>query len=165
MLMLQAENIEVKNKKILVLGGGGAGRSTAVALKKAGAHVAMYQRTRADLLETCAEIGVAPADSAEEGGYDILINCTGVGMHDSEGGSPVTPKAFRNAQTAIDLIYEPKKSKFLQLAENEGLKIVNGSAMLFYQAYFADCLYLGTEPNLAQAIAFYAEYQTQRKQP
>lgn len=160
MLMLQAANIEVKNKKILVLGGGGSGRSTAAALKKAGAIVSMYQRTREKLLETCAEIGVTPAEDAEAGGYDILINCTGVGMHESEGISPVTPKAFLGAEAAIDLIYRPEKSEFLRLANAQGLQILNGAAMLFYQAYFADCLYLGVEPNLAQATAFYAEFQT-----
>lgn len=165
LLMLQAANIEVKNKKILVLGGGGAGRSTAAALKKEGAKVAMYQRTKAKLLETCAEIGVTPAESAEEGGYDILINCTGVGMHESVGLSPVTAKAFAGAEAAIDLIYYPEKSEFLRLANAQGLRILNGEAMLFYQAYFADCLYLGIAPNRAQATALYAEYQTQKKQP
>ena len=162
MLMLKAANIEVENKKILVLGGGGSGRSTAAALKKEGAEVFMYQRTREKLLETCAEIGVSPAESAEIGGFDILINCTGVGMHDSEGVSPVTQKAFLGASAAIDLIYRPEKSAFLQLAEAQGLQILNGAAMLFYQAYFADCLYLGVPPNLEQAKALYCMYQQQK---
>ena len=159
MLMLTAANVDVKNKKILVLGGGGSGRSTAAILKKEGADVYMYQRRREKLLETCTEIGVTPAESGEEGGFDILINCTGVGMHDSEGTSPVSAQAFQGASVAIDLIYRPKKSEFLRLAEEEGLQILNGEAMLFYQAYFADCLYLETEPNLTQAAALYLQFQ------
>ena len=159
LLMLQAAKIAVKNKKILVLGGGGSGRSTAVALKKSGGQVFMYQRRREKLLETCAELHITPADSAEEGVFDILINCTGVGMHDSEGISPVKAQAFRGASVAIDLIYTPEKSEFLKLAEGQGLQILNGAAMLFYQAYFADCLYLGIEPNVEQATELYRQFQ------
>lgn len=158
MLMLREANIAVKNKKILVLGGGGSGRSTAAILKKEGADVYMYQRRREKLLETCAEIGVTPADSAERGGFDILINCTGVGMHDSEGLSPVTVQAFRGASAAIDLIYVPEKSEFLRLAETQGLQILNGAAMLFYQAYYADCLYLDIQPSDEQATALYRQF-------
>ena len=160
--MLKDVDICVENKKVLVLGGGGAGRSTAAALKKAGALVFVYQRNREKLEETCAELGVTAADGAEQGGYDILINCTGVGMHDSEGISPVTEQAFVGATAAIDLIYKPKKSAFLEQAEKQGLKILNGEAMLFYQAYYADCLYLDKAADSAQAKELYRAYKIEK---
>ena len=157
--MVEAAGISVAEKKILVLGGGGAGRSTAAALKKAGSAVWIYQRNREKLEETCQELGVFAAESANQGGFDILINCTGVGMHDSEGVSPVEDKAFAGAQAAIDLIYEPKCSEFLRQAKALGLQVLNGEAMLFYQAYYADCLYLGKEPSGAQAERLYQKYK------
>ena len=159
--MLAAADIFVKDKKILVLGGGGAGRSTAAALKKAGASVWIYQRNREKLEETCKELGVLPADSAECGGFDILVNCTGVGMHESEGRSPVTSLAFAGAEAAIDLIYVPQETEFLRQAKELGLKILNGEAMLFYQAYYADCLYLDIQPNKAQAESLYQKYKNE----
>ncbi len=157
--MLRAFGIEVKGKKALVLGGGGSGRSTAAVLKNAGAEVFMYQRTRSKLEETCRELSVAAADDAESGGYDILVNCTGVGMHDTEGCSPVTDRAFDGAEAAIDLIYEPTESEFLRLAKTRGVKTLNGEAMLFFQAYYADCLYLSTEPNDEEAAFLYERYK------
>lgn len=158
LLMARLADVEIEGKNILVLGGGGSGRSTAAALKKAGAAVSMYQRSREKLEETCAELGIRVADSPENGGFDILINCTGVGMHDSVGRSPVTAKAFEGATAAIDLIYVPSESEFLRLARERGLQTLNGAAMLFYQAYYADCLYLGTEPDEEQAKALYKKY-------
>lgn len=160
LLMLRSSGIEVKGKKILVLGAGGSGRSTAVALKKAGAHVEIYQRSQEKLLETCNELALTPASDPEKGGYDILVNCTGVGMHETEGVSPVSARAFQGAEAAVDLIYVPEKSEFLRLAEGAGIKILNGGAMLFYQAYFADCLYLGIKPDEGQAQALYQKYLT-----
>lgn len=158
LLMLRAAGVAVEKKKVLVLGGGGSGRSSAVALKNAGAQVFMYQRSQEKLSETCKELGITPVKDPYAGGYDILLNCTGVGMHDSEGCSPVTEKAFAGAQWAIDLIYVPKKSEFLRLAETQGVKTLNGSAMLFYQGYYADCLYLGLCPSDRQATDLYAKY-------
>ena len=129
-----------------------------MALKKAGAEVFMYQRRREKLLETCEQLGVFAANDGEEGGYDLLVNCTGVGMHDTVGQSPVMAKAFDGASGAIDLIYAPSKTEFLRLAEEKGLSILNGKAMLFYQAYYADCIYLGVQPSDEQAQKLYQEY-------
>lgn len=163
LLMLRAAGLEVENKKVLVLGGGGSGRSSAAALKKAGAQVSVYQRSKDKLNELCNELGVQAAQDPEEGGYDILINCTGVGMHDSVGRSPVTKKAFAGALWAVDLIYEPKQSAFLQLAEDEGLRTLNGEAMLFYQAYFADCIYLNKTPLDEEAKMLYKNYKKEER--
>ncbi len=160
LMMTRLAGIEVKDKKILVLGGGGSGRSTAAALKKAGATVFMYQRNREHLLETCSQLGLIPAENAEGGGFDVLVNATGVGMHDSEGQSPVRKEAFAGGSAAIDLIYYPAESEFLRLAKGQGLKILNGKAMLFYQAYYADCLFLDRTPSDEEAEKLYEKYQT-----
>lgn len=159
LLMVRLAGIEVRNKKILVLGGGGSGRSTAASLKNAGADVYMYRRNRAELLETCSQLGVQPIDSPEMGGFDILVNTTGVGMHDTVGKSPVTAQAFEGAETAIDLIYYPAESEFLRLARESGLKTLNGESMLFYQGYYSDCLYLGLTPDDKQAEKLYENYK------
>lgn len=161
MQMLSSAGIEVQGKKVLVLGAGGAGRSCGVALKHAGASVYMYRRNKAELDELCAQLGLNAAENPEMGGFDILINSTGVGMHESEGQSPVSSKAFAGASVAVDLIYYPAKSQFLCLAEEQGLKICNGASMLFYQAYYADCLFLNREYNRAEAEELYQKYLEQ----
>ncbi len=160
LLMLQTAGFAVAGKRILVLGGGGSGRSSAVALKNAGARVYMYQRRQDKLEETCKELGITPAEHVELGGYDLVVNATGVGMHDTVGDSPVTATAFLSAEGAIDLIYEPAETEFLRLARAQGIPTCNGKSMLFYQAYFADCLYLGRTPDAEQAKAFYQIYKT-----
>ncbi len=161
LMMARLAGIDFTGKKILVLGGGGAGRSTAAAIKSVGGEVYMYQRNRENLEETCQELGVSPVENPETGSFDILINATGVGMHDSEGRSPVGAKAFVGGACAIDLIYSPKVSEFLRLAQGQGLQILNGEGMLFYQAYYADCLFLGVQPNDEQAENLYEEYKKQ----
>ena len=163
LLMVRLAGMEVQGKKILVLGGGGSGRSTAGALKNAGADVYVYRRNREELLELCQQLGVTPIADPEMGGFDILVNTTGVGMHDTVGRSPVTQKAFSGAESAIDLIYYPAESEFLRLAKTQGLRTLNGESMLFYQGYYSDCLYLGLTPNDRQAAEFYKEYKEKKE--
>ncbi|MBQ7323557.1 MAG: shikimate dehydrogenase [Clostridia bacterium] len=164
LMMLRMAGILARNKKVLILGGGGAGRSIAKTLKKDGAFVFMYQRRREKLLEVCAELGITPADDPEVGGYDILINCTGVGMHETEGCSPVSAKAFCGASEAIDLIYSPSESEFLRQAREAGLATLNGAGMLFYQAYYADCIFLHRTPDDNEAQKLFVEYRKTKEE-
>ena len=156
--MLASAGIPVQGKKILVLGAGGSGRSSAAALIKAGAEVRMYQRRRELLEEVCRALGAFPADDPESGGYDILVNCTGVGMHESVGRSPVGIHAFAGCSAAVDLIYPPAESEFLRLAKAAGKRTLNGRAMLFYQAYFSDCIYLERKADAAEADLLCGRY-------
>lgn len=63
---------------------------------------------------------------------DLLINATSVGM--KENISLIEDKSFfRKDLTVCDIIYNPVKTKLLQIAEKEGCKIINGIGMLLYQ--------------------------------
>lgn len=63
---------------------------------------------------------------------DLLINATSVGM--KENISLIEDKNFfRKDLTVCDIIYNPSKTKLLQIAEKEGCKIINGIGMLLYQ--------------------------------
>ncbi len=156
--MLAAAGIVVKGKRVLVLGAGGSGRSSAAALLGAGARVWLYQRRKELLKEVCRALGADEADDPESGGYDILVNCTGVGMHDSVGRSPVRASAFGGCSAAVDLIYPPAESEFLRLAKAAGKRTLNGRAMLFYQAYFSDCIYLERKADAAEADLLCGRY-------
>ena len=77
--------------------------------------------------------------------YDVIINATGVGMHKTEGISPVGEGLISLCKTAVDLIYVPPKSKFLCIDEALVKRIVNGMSMRFYQAYVDECIYNGIQ--------------------
>ena len=158
MQMLKLHGVSVVGKKVLILGAGGAGRSSAVVLKDAGAEVYLYQRRQQELEETCQELGVLAADNPEAGGYDIVINATGVGMHNTVGISPVSAAAFDGCSVAVDLIYKPKVSEFLRLAKERGLRTVSGGGMLFLQAYYADCYFLDRLPDEEEGHQLYKKY-------
>jgi shikimate dehydrogenase len=167
MLMLKTEHIDVQGKSVLMLGAGGAARAVVYELLKAGAFVAIYSRTFAKVTALCESIGEVNGQCAQalqtvenNPEFDIVINATGVGMHESVGVSPCSQKLLKGCDTAIDLIYQPAKSEFLAIAERNGKKILNGLGMLFYQAYLAQCYYWNiTHIDTEQAKELFLAYQ------
>ena len=160
LLMLENAEVQTAGKSALVLGSGGAGRSVIKKLLDAGASVSAYDVNQAGLLKVHGEFpDFTPLERLEPKFYDIIVNCTGIGMHKTEGKSPVGEDVLSHCDTAVDLIYTPKISEFLRLAQSLGKKTVNGEAMLFYQAYYADCIYLNITPSAARAKELFELYQ------
>lgn len=159
LLLLQNAGVEVKGKTVLVLGSGGVGRAAIKKLLDAGAAVFAYDLNQEGLKKVHDEFpDFTPLENLENKPYDIVLNCTGVGMHKTEGISPVGAELLRLCNTAVDLIYVPAKSEFLRIAESLGKKIVNGESMLFYQAYYSDCIFLRQEPSAEQAKRLFEKY-------
>ncbi len=170
-LMLRNAGVEVAGRTALVLGAGGAGRSCCKKLADGGAVVSVYERDEERLQEVYREIGgFSPLTEVPFAPYDIVVNCTGIGMHDTvgktpvvafEGGAsePVGEQLLSLCKTAVDLIYVPAQSEFLRIAASLNKRTVNGAAMLFYQAYYADCIYLRRGTDAAEAKALWDEYR------
>ncbi len=159
-LMLKNNGVFVEDREILLLGAGGAGRSVAKKLVDAGAKVYVFD-TRAESSQSLAKEfkNIVSIDKIETRPYFAVINATGIGMHKTEGISPVGEELLSLCEAAVDLIYTPPKSKFLEIAESCGKKIINGEAMLFYQAYYAECIYFGVEADEKQAKDLFNEYK------
>jgi shikimate dehydrogenase len=162
MLMLTNNGIEVNGKNVLLLGAGGAGRSVAKKLSDAGASVSVYDKFAENAQKLAKDIGgVVAIEKVEALPYYLIINATGIGMHKTEGLSPVGEDLISKCQVAIDLIYVPEVSEFLRIANSFGKNTVNGKAMLFYQAYYAECIYFGVAPDSKQAKNLFEKYLQQ----
>lgn len=162
MLMLRNNGVDAAGKDVLLLGAGGAGRAVAKKLAEAGVHVYVYDRNSQSAVSLAAECkGITAIDEVAPEDYYLIINATGVGMHKTVGVSPVGEDVLCRTQTAVDLIYVPAESEFLRIARSLGKKTINGQAMLFYQAYFAECIYFGAQPDDAQAKELFQKYITE----
>lgn len=68
--------------------------------------------------------------------YDVIVNCTPVGMYPETSYSPLTETAaltLHSKQTVIDLIYNPPETKLLLQATEHGCNAINGKMMLVDQ--------------------------------
>lgn len=165
MMMLLNNGINVCGKSALVIGAGGAGRSVCKKLAEAGAKVCVFDKLYNNALGLAEESsGIIPLKSVVPNPYYLVVNASGVGMHNTVGISPVGGEVLSLCEVAVDLIYTPEISKFLQIAQGLGKTAVNGEGMLFYQAYYSECIYFGVTPNAAQAEELFKEYQKEKMQ-
>lgn len=163
-LMLENAGVAVAGRRVLVLGAGGAARSCIRALGQRGAAVSVFSRTFARVSALFDDLGCfSPLKTLPDAPFDLIVNCTGVGMHETVGVSPVPEETIKRCGGAVDLIYEPAESEFLRLARKNGLFALGGEAMLFYQAYAADCIFLNRQTDAAEAKALFARYRKEEK--
>lgn len=146
-----------KDKKIVLIGAGGAARAIAVKMTIEGARkIYVVNRTESKAREFIEMINsnvkniaeYASMDENSDTGVlkqsDIIINTTSVGMYPNIDESPIGHSdIFSGGQIVYDVVYNPSKTKFLSYAENKGCKTINGLGMLFYQGIFAFEIWTG----------------------
>ena len=147
-----------KEQKFFVAGMSVSGESSARFLLERGAEVYVYDKNADRAYAVAQEFGVLHLKEITPSNYYCIINASGIGMHKTEGTSPVGEDVIALCEVAVDLIYVPKKSEFLNIAERAGKKIINGEAMLFYQAYYAECIFAGITPDSMVAGKLFKEY-------
>ena len=131
--MVQKSGLDVRNKKCLVLGSGGASVTAVAVLKEMGANVIVISRNGEDNYKNLHR----HADAA------VICNCTPVGMYPNNGVSPVDLDLFPHLEGVLDMIYNPARTKLLLDAADRGLVAENGLWMLVAQAKEAAEWFLG----------------------
>jgi shikimate dehydrogenase len=147
----------LEDKKIGVIGAGGAARAVAYAALVAGGDLLIFNRTvsRAEsmanefkILFPSAKIHFFDNKHAEKLLFcDIIINSTPVSLY-TNGGSPVSKKFLRPDQTVFEAIYPtPFHTKIIKEAEDVGCNTIFGEDMFLYQTIHQFELLTGIKPD------------------
>ncbi|MGI6525010.1 MAG: shikimate dehydrogenase [Bdellovibrionota bacterium] len=139
----------LRDKKVLVLGAGGAARSAVFGFFKEGAKVTLTNRSFEKGEKLATEIGVDffawEERAARSPEYDLIFNATSLGF-DGNTLSALDKSAFRKGQIVSDAVYNPYQTPFLQNAASAGAEIIYGTEMFIEQAAKQILLYAGLEP-------------------
>ena len=128
--------------------------------KSYGAEVVLYGDVYDEACAKAYELAEENVLREQVAQSDILGNATPVGMGKMEGKSPVNDLAvFRPGLSVIDVIYHPDKTKFLEMAESCGCKIMNGKQMLLYQGAKSFSIWTGKEMPLDVVAPIVAKHQ------
>jgi shikimate dehydrogenase len=147
----------------LVLGAGGSARAAVWALAGAGASVSVWNRTaeRADRLVrdlagagggTVSEGRLTPVseEQARVGSYDLIVNCTAVGMKDEDPFEhlPLDPERFDGEIVLVDLVYAGAESRLVREARARRAEAIDGLEILVRQGADSLRIWIGMEPPL-----------------
>ncbi len=134
--MTQKSGIEIENKKVLILGSGGASLTVKAVLSDMGAReIVIISRTGENNYDNISR----HADA------DVIVNTTPVGMYPRNGETPVDLEIFTNLSGVLDLIYNPSETKLIHDAKKKEIPCINGLYMLSAQAKKACELFLDTK--------------------
>ncbi len=143
---------EVKDKKILIFGAGGAGRAVAFELAKNN-FVIIANRTIEKAKQLAEEIKNKLNTEVEYSGLnvdtediDIIINATSVGM--KKGDKPLLTADKLKNKIVMDLVYTPLETPLLKEAKKANAIAIDGLGMLIYQGALAFKIWTGVEPNV-----------------
>lgn len=119
------------HNKALVLGTGGASKAISYGLSSLGLEtvcVSRYQRPGTIMYEQIT------AEVVKE--YNVIVNCTPVGMYPHTEECPLLPyEAMDNHTILYDLIYNPDETLFMKRGREYGAQVKNGLEMLLLQAF------------------------------
>lgn len=163
---------KISGSKVSVIGAGGSARAVIYTLlrhfKPEEINIINRTHQKADTLVNDFSLKMRydrfhtfelfPPDNVETlNSSHLIVNATTIGMFpDVDDTITDIEESFNADQIVFDLIYNPTKTKFLQLAESQGAKIVGGLQMLIYQAAKSFELWTGVEMP-ASEIAFKLE--------
>lgn len=138
-LLLQKCSFEPQKKKVLLLGAGGSALAVAHYLLDHGAaEVQIASRNPGKKYQDSFSLISYPELPKKLSSYDLLINCTPIGMHPKCDECPLPPSyldAFYG--TIVDLIYNPLRTSLGREGEKRSLQVSNGLPMLVGQGFVA----------------------------
>ena len=149
MIALKENGVDPEEKKLLLLGAGGAAKAIAFQAAQEVEELVILNRT-SEKAEQLAELLCKKFGKKVKGGAlsaevlkeemkttDILVNATSVGMHPDVNMSPVPLDLLRRDLCVMDIIYNPFETKLVKDAKAVGAKVVLGLEMLLYQGAVA----------------------------
>jgi len=150
--------VELKGKRVLFAGAGGATRGALGPFLEAGAAEIWIANRTVEKAEDVALL-LGPRGSIHACGYDaithgfdVVVNATSASL--AGICPPIPPVAFEGTALAYEMVYGHGKTAFLELAEDSGAEeIADGVGMLVEQAAEAFEWWRGKRPNTAPVIA------------
>ena len=157
---LQKERVNLKGKKVVVLGAGGAARAITFSIAPAANKLVVLNRTKAKAttlvndIKTQLNMKITGKELTnttlrqELTDTDLLINTTSVGMVPNIEETLVPRNLLRADMVVFDIIYNPSETRLLREAKAAGAKVLNGIDMLVNQGALSFELWTGMIPPI-----------------
>lgn len=137
--LIERVGVSLAQKKVLVLGTGGASKTACVVAEDLGAaEIVTVSRRKKPGSVTYEEALAEHADA------HIIINTTPVGMFPDCDATPLEIESFSQLEGVIDAVYNPLRTNLVLSAHERGIRAEGGLYMLVAQAVTAVEAFLGT---------------------
>ena len=152
-MSIQKSNIDLSNKKVLILGAGGVVSSIILALTKMKVSRVIVSNRTKEKAENLKQIfnNIIVIDWGEVPDFDMIINATSLGLKEDDE-IPLDFSLINKDKFFYDVIYNPKETGFLKIGKKTGNIAINGKLMFVYQAYMAFNIWHGVKPDINDEV-------------
>lgn len=138
------DHVPDKGSKALIMGSGGAARATVHAMLEMGCEVTVSGRNQTTVNGIVKDFSITGTSKAESKGFDIVINCTPIGME--SGGEYPAELVLNEKQIVFDAVYN-RVTPLVELAHREGCTVLDGKDMLIGQGAESFRLWFGIDAD------------------
>lgn len=145
-------NVDLNNKKVLILGSGGVSRMMAFECALNGSEVYILSRNtkkcydiKNEMLQRLNKDITVISEDEVDNNFDIVLNGTPCGMYPKEINLPIPFSKIKKVPFIFDTIYNPRETLLTILAKYCGNKAENGLFMLVDQGAVAQNHFCGIE--------------------
>lgn len=135
--LIRYANIEIKDKKVMILGTGGTSKT---------AHAVVQSLGAKDIIHVSRRIGenAVTYDDAIKLHTDtqVIVNTTPVGMYPNENNKPIDIELFKQLEGIVDAVYNPLQTNLVLDGKARNISACGGLYMLAAQAVWASALFL-----------------------
>ena len=129
------EKTELNGKKVFMIGAGGAARAIGFGIMEKGASLYIFDLDTQKADSLAADLGCRTMSAESIGSdFDILINCSPVGMHPNVEKTPFSKERLKKGMVVFDAVYNPLKTRLLREAEEIGCVTIPGIELFVNQA-------------------------------
>ena len=136
--MLEQAGIEIQDRKVILLGNGGAAQAVQAVLEDLGAAaIVKVKRNPSPETLTYEEA------YRDHSGAQVIVNTSPVSMFPAQEGLPVELDRFPQLESVADVIYNPHRTRLIVEAQKRGCRTATGLSMLTAQAAEAIEAFIG----------------------
>ena len=129
------EKTELKGEKVFMIGAGGVARAIGFGIIEKEVDVYIFDVDTQKAGSLAADLGCKTTSAESIGSdFDILINCSPVGMHPNVEKTPFSKERLRKGMIVFDAVYNPLKTRLLREAEEMGCITIPGIELFVNQA-------------------------------
>ena len=148
--LITKNGIELKDKKVLILGSGGTSETAMYVANQLGAKE-IYKVSRSEK-EGCITYFDAMSIHSNA---EIIINTTPCGSAPNNNETPIDINDFSSLEALVDVVYNPLQTKLVCQSKQNKIKAVGGLYMLVYQAALAAELFVDKKVTSEKIEAIY----------
>jgi shikimate dehydrogenase len=142
----------IKNKKVCIIGAGGAAKAVAYGIKKNRGNLTIINRSikkgeKIALKYDAKFICMDEINQMKDFEADIIINTTSIGMYPDVKNSPFPSNLLNSKMIVMDIIYNPLKTLLLKEAQSRGCTTIDGLSMFIHQGASQFTLWTGIKPG------------------